>query len=108
MIQPNYPAITPPCDLPPEALEDCFQPPPAPCMVRCLHCGQEYSSKLIYWDDEGKEGQGFWRCPVEDCGGAGFQFDIFPIDSSMWCDDDEEEQEYSEEEFADDEEEDQW
>ena len=89
MISPNYPAINPPRALPPEALEDCFRPPTEPVMVRCLHCDHEYTSDLIYWDDTEGPGKGFWRCPIEDCGGAGFQFDIHPLDSSLWCDDDE-------------------
>ena len=54
-------------------------------MVRCLHCGQEYLSSQIVWRD------GFWSCPVEGCGGAGYQFDIHPLDSSLWGDEDEDE-----------------
>ena len=53
-------------------------------MVRCLHCGQEYLSSQIVWRD------GFWSCPVEGCGGAGYQFDIHPLDSSLWGGDEEE------------------
>ena len=44
--------------LPREALEDPFRPPEEPCLVRCLHCGQEYPSSRMIWRD------GFWRCPV--------------------------------------------
>lgn len=75
-------------DLPAEAREDPFRPPAEPCRVRCLHCGQEYSSSEIVWRRSGD--RGFWRCPVEDCGGAGFGFDIFPVDEFGFedeCDD---------------------
>jgi len=65
--------------LPKEALEDCFRPPSEPCLVRCLHCGQEYSSDEIVWREEGADG-GFWCCPVEGCDGKGYTFDIHPID----------------------------
>lgn len=74
-------------ELPKEALEDPFRPPEEPCMVRCLHCGQEYLSSQIVWCD------GFWSCPVEGCGGAGYQFDIHPLDSSLWGDDEEDDDE---------------
>jgi len=64
--------------LPREAMDDPFRPPEEPCRVRCLHCDQEYSSAQIVWRD------GFWSCPVEGCGGAGYQFDIHPLDSPLW------------------------
>jgi hypothetical protein len=41
-------------------------------------------SSQIVWRD------GFWSCPVEGCGGAGYQFDIHPPDSSLWDDDEDE------------------
>lgn len=78
-------------DLPKEALEDCFKPPDEPCRVRCLHCGQEYDSDKIVWRDTGD--RGFWCCPVEGCGGAGFTFDIHPVDSPLWSDDEEQDDE---------------
>lgn len=77
-------------DLPKEALEDCFKPPEEPCQVRCLHCGQEYSSSEIVWRAKGDDG--FWRCPMEGCGGAGFGFDIHPVDSELWSDDEEDDE----------------
>jgi len=70
--------------LPKEAMDDPFRPPEEPCMVRCMHCDQEYSSAQIVWRD------GFWSCPVEGCGGAGYQFDIHPLDSSLWGGDEDE------------------
>jgi len=76
--------------LPKEAMEDPFKPPDEPCRVRCLHCGREYSSSQIAWRTVG--GQGFWCCPMEGCDGAGFNFDIFPIDSDFWDDEEEEDQ----------------
>lgn len=73
-------------DLPPEALDDCMKPPKEPVLVHCLHCGQEYESYEIIWmphadptDDEHRL-PGMWCCPVEGCDGAGFCFDIFPVD----------------------------
>jgi len=84
-------------ELPKEALEDTFRPPEEPCMVRCLHCGQEYLSSQIVWRD------GFWSCPVEGCGGAGYQFDIHPLDSSLWGDEDEDEDEDDDEDYDEDE-----
>ena len=77
--------------LPKEALEDCFKPPDEPCQVRCLHCGQEYCSSRIVWRQAGE--RGFWCCPIEDCDGAGFMFDIFPADGTGWTDDEEDEDE---------------
>jgi hypothetical protein len=75
-------------DLPPEALEDHMKPPKESILVHCLHCGQEYESYEIVWEPNDKpphEGEthrmpGMWCCPVEGCGGAGFCFDIFPVD----------------------------
>ena len=78
--------------LPKEAMDDPFRPPEEPCMVRCLHCSQEYLSSQIVWCD------GFWSCPVEGCGGAGYQFDIHPLDSSLWGGDEEEDEDYDEDE----------
>lgn len=88
-------------DLPPEAYDDCFHPPSIPTQVFCLHCQEIYDSYLIEWREE-KTPQGmrgFWRCPTPGCGGAGFGFDIHPIDPDyvdpdgrdmgMCCDDEE-------------------
>lgn len=62
---------------------DCFKPPAIPTEVHCLHCGKEYESYLIEWRvqrcRDGKM-RGFWCCPTEGCGGAGFGFDLMPID----------------------------
>jgi len=87
---------------------DCFKPPPGSILVECVHCGEEYESYLIEWrvfDRSGRK-MGFWCCPTEGCGGAGFGFDIFPIDPEdcerfgiHFCDDDEsDEEEYDEDE----------
>jgi len=79
-------------DLPKEAMEDCFRPPDEPCQVQCLHCGEQYSSADIVWH-ESADG-GFWTCPIEGCDGAGFQFDIHPVDSTLWRSDEHEEDDY--------------
>ena len=78
---------------------DPFRPPAIPIEVRCLHCGKEYESYLIYWEESDAEGgtPGFWCCPIPGCDGKGFGFDIFPTDPDyrneqgerMWFDDEE-------------------
>jgi DNA-directed RNA polymerase subunit N (RpoN/RPB10) len=62
--------------------QDCMRPPSVPTQVWCLHCGKNYSSALMEYriiTDDG-DLHGFWCCPIEGCGGAGFCFDIFPMD----------------------------
>lgn len=76
---------------------DPFRPPAIPTEVACLHCGQEYESYLIEWQEEIVDGEvhGFWCCPTPGCDGKGFGFDIFPTDPDyrgedgepMWVDD---------------------
>jgi hypothetical protein len=78
-------------DLPREALEDCFRPPAEAVAVHCIHCGREYSSELILWEAAPDSDAGFWRCPYPDCSGAGYEFDILPIDGEGWVDCDDEE-----------------
>lgn len=90
---------------------DPFGPPAISTIVECIHCGEQYDSFRIEWrvepNADGKP-HGFWCCPMPGCGGMGFGFDIFPIDSEyrdehgqlMWCDDDEE---YDEDDSARDE-----
>lgn len=87
---------------------DPFRPPAASTIVHCLHCNEEYDSYRIEWrletDEQGRT-HGFWCCPIENCGGRGFGFDIFPIDpeyrdeqgEKMWISDDEEECEFDDE-----------
>lgn len=74
-------------DLPPEAYEDCFHPPSIPTEVFCLHCQRTYDSYLIEWRERDAEATGaeakllgFWCCPTPGCSGAGFGFDIHPVD----------------------------
>jgi hypothetical protein len=74
--------------------------------VHCLHCGREYDSYLIWWDEELIDGKrsGFWRCPTPGCSGAGFGFDIWPVDPEyrdedgelIWCDDEDNDEAYEE------------
>lgn len=56
---------------------DDLGPPVKPRRVRCLHCGQEYESTLIFWNER------LWRCSTRDCDGAGFGFDIIPLDNDL-------------------------
>jgi hypothetical protein len=86
---------------------DPFRPPAVSTIVQCLHCGEEYDSYRIEWrvetDPDGQQ-HGFWCCPIENCDGRGFGFDILPIDPEyrderagwMWSDDDEDEEEFDE------------
>jgi hypothetical protein len=77
-------------DLPPEALSDPMKPPEQPILVHCIHCNHEYDSWQMIWvpltEEElkrkrgGGDLKGFWCCPVEGCGGAGFTCDIWPAD----------------------------
>ena len=84
-----------------DANGDPFRPPALSTLVGCLHCGEEYDSYRIEWrvesDRDGRP-HGFWGCPIENCDGKGFGFDIFPVDpdyrdengDKMWTDDQEE------------------
>ncbi len=87
-------------DDPLDADADPFRPPAIPTLVGCLHCGEEYDSYQIEWRIETcRDGRsrGFWCCPIENCDGRGFGFDIMPIDPEyrdenggwVWTDDDE-------------------
>src|SRR5262245_14089146 len=80
---------------------DPFGPPALSTLVHCLHCNEEYDSYRIEWRiEKTHDGRlhGFWCCPIANCSGRGFGFDIFPVDpeyrdeegNKMWCDDDEE------------------
>lgn len=93
-------------DHPRDSDTDPFKPPAIPTQVFCLHCRQEYDSYLIEWRIEtGANGaaHGFWCCPMPNCDGRGFGFDIFPIDpdyrddngNPMWIEDEEEDAERS-------------
>jgi hypothetical protein len=84
-----------------DADADPFRPPTLSVLVHCLHCGEEYESYRIEWrleTDHGGQPHGFWCCPIANCGGRGFGFDIFPVDpeyrdedgNRMWFDDEEE------------------
>ncbi len=83
---------------------DPFRPPAVPVEVRCLHCGQEYESYLIHWEEfdltDGRHG--FWCCPTPGCDGKGFGFDILPTDPNYrderggWIHDDEDCDEFDE------------
>lgn len=89
---------------------DPFAPPVISTVVHCIHCGEEYDSYRIEWRierDADGQSHGFWCCPMDNCDGKGFGFDIFPVDPEyrdengelMWCSDGSDE----EDEFDDDE-----
>ena len=84
-----------------DADADPFRPPVLSTLVHCLHCGEEYDSYRIEWrieTDYRGQPHGFWCCPIENCDGRGFGFDIFPVDpeyrdedgNKMWIGDEEE------------------
>jgi hypothetical protein len=88
---------------------DPFGPPEVPCLCSCLHCGREFMSDGIWYERHVKNGiefEGFWRCPTPNCDGAGFTFDIFPVDpdhpaNEGWhYSDDDDEQGWNEEDDA--------
>ena len=93
---------------------DPFSPPAISTVVHCIHCGEEYDSYRIEWRverDLDGQAHGFWCCPMADCDGKGFGFDIFPVDPEyrdengelMWCSDDEDdEDEFEDGLFGDD------
>jgi hypothetical protein len=89
-----------------DADSDPFRPPAVSTLVKCLHCGEEYDSYRIEWRIEQLgDGQphGFWCCPIAECSGRGFGFDILPVDPHyqdeyggwIWTDDEGEESEES-------------
>ena len=74
--------------------EDGMHPPSIPQLVECVECGEEYDSWRIEWRvtrDAAGRVHGWWVCPVPGCGGAGFGFDIWPVDydeTGTWTDSD--------------------
>jgi hypothetical protein len=85
--------------------DDPFAPPQIPTEVCCIHCGQIYDSSQIEWrvstNINGQE-EGFWCCPVPDCGGVGFGCDILPTDPTYrdehggWMQDDDDDEDLDE------------
>lgn len=62
---------------------DAMAPPEEPCQCSCLHCERVFMSDQMWFqrvigDPSGFKG--YWMCPTPNCGGAGFAFDVFPID----------------------------
>lgn len=86
---------------------DIFKPPAISTLVGCLHCGQTYESYRIEWlvetESDGRR-LGFWCCPIENCDGRGFGFDILPVDpdyrdedgNKMWVSDEDGDEDGSE------------
>jgi len=62
---------------------DPMRPPDVPKLVVCIHCGEEFESWKMQWqvrDESAGDLRGIWCCPTPGCGGAGYLFDIFPVD----------------------------
>lgn len=91
---------------PSDKQHDVFGPPSEPIEVHCLHCDHVYTSDLIV-PVEAADGSIHHACPVPNCDGMGFGFDIHPTDPT-WCneemgyyqsmDDDEDDEELFEDE----------
>lgn len=69
--------------VPPDKQTDVFGPPSEPIEVHCLHCNHVYMSDLIV-PVEADDGSIHYACPVPNCSGMGFGFDIHPADPT-WC-----------------------
>jgi hypothetical protein len=70
-------------DDPYDSHSDPMAPPKAPCECWCLHCRRIFMSDQMWFQkviNDPAGFPGFWMCPTNNCGGAGFQFDIFPTD----------------------------
>jgi len=67
------------------AKKDSLGPPEQSVLCKCWHCGEQYqSSKMFYGHKEGivtLNNTPLWWCPTEDCDGAGFRFDIHPVEN---------------------------
>ena len=62
--------------------KDPFGPPAESIRVICLHCGKEYDSSAMSYDEDGE----LWMCGTPGCDGAGFGFDIYPATDPMVSD----------------------
>lgn len=61
-----------------------FSPPDEPIAVKCLHCGESYRSDQIVWEVRSQFlDVPLWWCATDGCDGAGFKFDIFPVDHEL-------------------------
>lgn len=72
-------------------LNTSFKPPSKPKRVRCLHCGESYSSDEIKLEyrlkfrefeislDNADIIEPMWWCKNPDCDGAGYGYDIHPV-----------------------------
>jgi hypothetical protein len=94
----------------PRRKNDPFAPPTEPCECYCLHCRRTFNSDLIWFQkiNGAQDGlNGKWMCPTPNCSGAGFTFDIFPVDPTHpanedCCFDDGDEEESGEYAWEDD------
>ncbi len=68
---------------PSDQQHDVFGPPPEAIEVHCLHCDHSYMSDLII-AIQAADGSIHYACPVPNCDGMGFGFDIHPTDPT-WC-----------------------
>src|SRR3954470_6282403 len=100
-------------DEPPEH-DDAMAPPKEPCECWCMHCRRTFMSNQMWFQrviNDPAGFAGFWMCPTANCDGAGFTFDIFPIDPNhpanqgwtLFDDDDEDHEDDPDELFEDDE-----
>jgi hypothetical protein len=62
---------------------DAMSPPKEPCECWCMCCRRTFMSSEMWFQrvlNDPSGFNGFWMCPTPNCGGAGFNFEIFPTD----------------------------
>ena len=58
--------------------KDPFAPPNQNVEVQCIHCGAKYYAwEMVF---EKRFGSKLWRCRDPICDGAGYGFDILPLE----------------------------
>lgn len=60
---------------------DSFAPPKnKKIKVKCIHCDDEYLSNKMVFEKRPWSNSYFWYCKNKECDGAGYKFDIFPVE----------------------------
>ena len=63
--------------------KDSMSPPKEPCECWCMCCRRTFMSTEMWFQrvlNDPAGFNGFWMCPTPNCGGAGFNFEIFATD----------------------------
>jgi hypothetical protein len=90
---------------------DSMSPPKEPCECWCMCCRRTFMSTEIWFQrvlNDPAGFSGFWMCPTPNCGGAGFNFEIFPTDpehpaNKEWVHFDDDDDDANDDEYAEDE-----